>query len=200
MSDLQFETAEYTGPGPACAVCKQPITGSWWMIGVSSICASCREGVAAYIEHRATPLDLARGAAFGLAAAAAGSTVWWMVREGTGYELGILAIGVAWAVGWAIVQGGGRGLPQQLMAVALTYLAVAGSYVPTFYSGMVAEGMDSVTALIGAVGASVALPVLLGMQGDILWFLIVGFALWSAFRQPARPHLELAGPFQVKAG
>jgi hypothetical protein len=197
MSDLQFETAEYAGEGPACTVCKQTITGSWWMVGSNPICGGCREGIAAYLAHRASPMDLARGAAFGLGAAVAGSTVWWLVREGTGYELGLLAIGVAWVVSWAIVQGGGRGLPQQLLSVALTYLSIAGSYVPTFYSGLVEDGMEPLGALIGAVGGSIALPVLLGMQGDILWFLIVGFALWSAFRQPARPHLELTGPFQA---
>jgi hypothetical protein len=196
MSDLQFETAEYAGPGPACSVCHQPITGSWWMIGANTICTSCREGVAAYLAHRASWLDLGRGALYGLGAAAAGSGVWWLVRETTGYELGLLAIGVAWLVSWAIVQGAGRGLPQQLMSVVLTYLSIAGSSVPTLYS-VLAEEMEPLLALIGAVGGAIALPVLVGMQGDILWFLIVGFALWSAFRQPARPHLELTGPFQA---
>jgi hypothetical protein len=196
MSDLQFETAEYAGDGPTCASCRRTIQGTWWLAGANPLCADCHAGLVAWLGHRTTPVELARAALFGAGAAAVGSVVWHLVRASTGMELGLLAIGVAWLVGWAVMQGGGRGLPQQLLAVALTALSIIGSYVPVLYTELAAEGGDPVSTLLTAIVAAFTVPVFFVQNGDVIWLLIVGIALWSAFRQPARPTIELTGPFQ----
>lgn len=192
MTDLQFETAEYAAGAPTCSLCGQPVTGEWWTIGGNPYCAPCRHRVAAFVERRASAGELARGLLFGLGAALAGSAAWYGVREGTGYELGLLAIGVAWLVSAAVVAGAGRGGPQQLAAVALTYLSIAWSYAPYAYDaalGVAGVAIAAVTVL--------AMPVFLAQEGDAIWFVIVGIALWSAFQRTRRPNLTYSGPFTV---
>ncbi len=47
---------------------------------------------------------------YGVAAAAVAALVWWGIRALTGYELGIIAIGVGFLVGMAVRMGSsGRG-------------------------------------------------------------------------------------------
>ena len=86
-----------------------------------------------------------RSGVFGFAAAAGGALLWAGVTHVTGYELGIVAIVVGFAVGVAVKLGsGGRGgLPYQLLAVALTYLAIVSTYVPALLDAWTALPLHS---------------------------------------------------------
>jgi hypothetical protein len=199
VGDLQFEEAEFVGEGgaaPTCAVCGQAIAGPWWMAGAATLCATCKDGVAAWAARRATLVDLGRATLFGLGAAILGAAVWAGIRMATGYELSLVALGIAWLVGRAVVLGGGQGLPQQLLAVALTYLAVVGNYFPVVLGGL--EGTDPLSVLL-AVVFTLGLPVIFAMEADVLWFIIVGIGLYSAFQYPKRPKIEITGPFEPAA-
>jgi hypothetical protein len=95
-----------------------------------------------------------------------------------------------------VKRGAGRGLPQQLIAIGCTYLAIVLSYVPT----VIADDPSPVAAVV-AVVLSLGMPIvmLVNLPQDpslVLWFLIIGIALWSAFRRTARLQLALQGPFQ----
>ena len=103
---------------------------------------------------------LGRAALFGLGGALAGAALYYIVRAVTGYELGLIAIVVGYMVGWAMQRGaGGRGGRRyQLVAVALTYLAIGSSYVPHLFeaaaSADVAEmAADSVATSTGDASA-----------------------------------------------
>lgn len=189
MSTLQFETAEYAGTAPTCAVCKNPVPGSHYLLGAAVVCPTCRDLLLAHTRP-AGPDDLVRGAALGAGAAVVGGGAWYAVSTLTGVEIGLLAIAVGWLVSQAVRRGsGGGGRPQQVLAVGLTYLAIVGTYVPELW-------------VPGAGGTAVVLalatPVMLIANGDpsvILWFFIVGFALWYAWQRSAGVNLVFTGPF-----
>ncbi len=54
----------------------------------------------------------------------------------TGYEFGLIAILVGYAVGIAVRRGssGRGGWPYQLLAVGLTYASIVGSYLPLVFA------------------------------------------------------------------
>lgn len=146
MEELQFERAEPTraadgneqaiSAAPAaprsadpCQRCGRPLGGSYFGSASSVICASCAQ---AATSEAGAGRRLLRAFGFGLGAAGAGSLIWYLVTAWTGYELGILAIALGYAIGIAVRVGsegrGGRGY--QLLAVWLTYSAVVTTYVP----------------------------------------------------------------------
>lgn len=199
---MQFDTAEYVGGAPACVLCKGPVTGTHWMAGPNTVCARCHDQVEASLGNHGGLAALGLAALYGAGAALGGSLVWFAIREATGMEFGILAIAVGYAVAWAILQAGPGGLPQQLLAVACTYLSVVGSYVPTLFRELAADATTSAEVALAAlvsVGASLAFPILAGTTGDIFWFIIMGIALWTAFSRTGRARILWTGPFETTA-
>ena len=59
-------------------------------------------------------------------------------------------------------------------------------------------GGDELTAWIAAVPIAYMLPFLMGFENAI-GILIIGFALWQAFRMNARAKIDLQGPFRLEA-
>ncbi len=70
--------------------------------------------------------DILRAAVFGLGAAIVGAIVWNKITYHTGYELGLIAVGVGWAVGGAVAAGarGQRGRSLQVMGALLACFAM----------------------------------------------------------------------------
>jgi hypothetical protein len=62
------------------------------------------------------------------------------------------------------------------------------------------EVLDETAALawLAAVPLAYAMPFLAGFE-NIIGILIIGFALWQAFRMNARVKIELQGPFRLEA-
>ena len=200
MADLQFETAEYAGGAPTCVVCKSAVRGTHWMTGPNTVCASCHDLLEASLGERTGVAALALGTLYGAGAALAGTLVWFGIREATGVEFGLLGIGVGWAVAYAMKQAGPGGLPQQLIAVGLTYLSIVGSYAPTVFRDLAADATTTFEFVLSgliAAGASLVFPVFAASSGDFMWFIILGIALWSAFSRSARPSIVWTGPFEA---
>jgi len=59
-------------------------------------------------------------------------------------------------------------------------------------------GVDELVAWIAAIPIAYMLPFLMGFENAI-GILIIGFALWQAFRMNARTKVELQGPFRLEA-
>jgi len=114
-----------------CASCNQSIIQSYYEAGGKTICSSCREAIASASESGGVARFL-RALAVGLGAAIVGSIVWWGVRKLTGYEIGLISIGIGIGVGRAVRWGGRNrgGWRYQLLAVLLTYASIAGNYMP----------------------------------------------------------------------
>jgi hypothetical protein len=133
VPSLQFDRAEFTAPASSatCASCNQLLVQSYYEAGGKTICSNCREALA-HVADSGGAIRFLRSFAVGLAAAIAGSIVWWGVRKATGYEIGLISIGIGIGVGRAVRWGGRNrgGWRYQLLAVLLTYFSIAGNYVP----------------------------------------------------------------------
>ena len=70
--------------------------------------------------------------AAGIGVGLAGTIVYWAILAATGYEFGLIAIVVGFAVGKAVHWGsrGRGGWAYQTLAIGLTYLAIVSAYVP----------------------------------------------------------------------
>jgi len=138
-SDLQFEHAEFAEPAElACAFCKQRIVDSYFDVNGHVSCGRCRERLVAAHGGGLEPQRFVVAALLGLGAAVAGSVIWYGVRAITHLEIGLIAIVVGILVGTAVRRGarGRGGLAYQVLAVALTYLAVASSNLPYVLNGL----------------------------------------------------------------
>jgi hypothetical protein len=139
-ASLQFDAPHHESPPPAmsCAICSQPIQSVYYETGGSVVCARCRGKLESSIGSAGKGGRIVRASALGLLAAVAGAVVYYAIRAATGYELGIVAILVGYGVGRAVFLGSGRrgGRGYQLLAVGLTYLAIATTYVPLAFEAV----------------------------------------------------------------
>ena len=224
---LQFDRADYqfaSAPATACAECKQPLIQSYYELNSALICPPCRDQ---FEESKKASAGgrLVRAFGAGLGAAIAGAVLWWGVRKGTGYEVGLISIAIGIGVGRAVRWGARNrgGWAYQLMAVLLTYAAIAGNYVPDVYEGLreaakeeeqaakpvagkpvaakpAADDSTSVGGLaVGFIAVFVIAAVAPFLQGasNIIGLLIIGFGLWEAWKINKRVPLTLTGPFPV---
>jgi hypothetical protein len=132
---LQFDRAEpAAGPAPAfsCAFCATPLSSYYFEINGKPACEGCRYRVEEQLGARPGTRGFLKAAGAGAAAAAAGCGLYYAVRELTGYEIGLVAIVVGFMVGGAVRWGTQRrgGRAYQLLAVFLTYMAIACTYLP----------------------------------------------------------------------
>src|SRR5260370_3768680 len=110
--ELQFEHAERAGPtaGTACAVCKHPITTSYFEINGKVTCERCRGRILSVWNRGSAAHRGAKAFGLGALAAALGAAVYFGIAALTGYEFGLIAVLVGLAVGIAVRKGsGGRG-------------------------------------------------------------------------------------------
>jgi hypothetical protein len=254
-TDLQFDRAEFSGQpaNPTCAGCQQPVVDRYFDVNGQMTCPTCRAAIANTLEKdpgwTAPLIALAAGLAGGLV----GALLYYAVVKLTGYEIGLIAIVVGLLVGRAVRWGsggrGGRGY--QVMAVAITYVAIVATYVPFMIAavqnspsveqtapsagaptpGATAPGAPTPGAQTGSAGTDastqaavapaagagengqatggsllfalglllfivLASPFLAGFQNVIGW-LIIGFALWEAWKANRRVPLAIAGPFAL---
>ncbi len=129
---MQFDKVDLAAPGEArgCRICKRAIADEYFEIARAVICRSCATALSGSKEGRGT---FGRALLFGVGAALLGTIVWYAITKISGYEFGLLAIGVGLFVGVAVKRGG-RGLGgwrYQALAMVLTYVSItAARYVP----------------------------------------------------------------------
>jgi uncharacterized paraquat-inducible protein A len=137
---LQFDRAEYERPAgaAACAQCQQQLTGSYYQINGAAVCPTCAETLRAQWTGGSGAGRLLRATLAGVAAAFLGALLYYGVSALTGYEFGLIAIVVGFAVGAAVRWGsnGRGGWKYQTLAIALTYLAIVSTYVPALVAGI----------------------------------------------------------------
>jgi hypothetical protein len=250
-TELQFDRAEFGGQpaSQTCAACQQPIVDRYFDVNGQITCPTCRETIANVLEKSPGWTAPFIALAAGLAGGVVGALLYYAVLKLTGYEIGLIAIVVGLLVGRAVRWGsGGRGgRVYQVMAVAITYLAIVSTYVPFIIEGIqnnaaqeaalqtasadgtstpppapgartgsAANDTSSSRAAVGGssaddapmTGGSVAValvllfllllatPFLAGLQ-NIIGLLIIGFALWEAWKSNRRVPLAIAGPFEL---
>src|SRR5688572_31930952 len=136
-----------------CSGCQRSIPDVYFEAAGRVFCESCRDAFMASLSGGSGISRLAKALVFGLAAAAVSAVVWYGIVKLTGYELGIIAIAVGFAVGGAVRFGAEQrgGWAYQSIAVLLTYLAIGASYVPLVYESFLAQasaeaGQDTAAA------------------------------------------------------
>jgi hypothetical protein len=142
---LSFERAEFEGtgrsPAAVCKVCQQPIADRYYEINGHVTCAGCRARVLAARDAGSGAGRFLRAALLGTQAGVAGFVLYFGVAKLTGYEFGLIAIVVGFLVGKAVQIGshnrGGR--LYQLLAVLLTYVSIASTYVPALIEQLAKE-------------------------------------------------------------
>jgi hypothetical protein len=220
-TDLQFERMEPRegAAETSCAACQRRISDVYFEAAGRIFCATCRDGVLAAQAGGSGAARLAKALVFGVGAAAVSAVVWYAIVKLTGYELGIIAIAVGFAVGVAVRTGSEQrgGWAYQAIAVLFTYLAIAASYVPlvteSFRAQVAAEtaqtadapaappAIDETALRVSAVLVAVQIPVLQATEGTgIIGLLIVGFALYEAWRINKRQTIAFSGPFRLQRG
>jgi hypothetical protein len=146
--DLQFDKMEKPAvasaapaQGPTCIACRQPIRDAYYAAGNKLICPRCRDNYVAGLTGGSQTARLAKATLFGIGAGLLGAAIWYAVRRITHYEIGLIAVVVGFLVGRAVRAGsanrGGRGY--QILAVVLTYGAIATTYVPDMFEGTFAK-------------------------------------------------------------
>jgi hypothetical protein len=100
---------------------------------VDSIYGSIAEAAAA---EQVTVASLVPAIAGGGLVAVAGGLLWGLIAIFGNLELGILAWGIGWAAGWAVVMfaRGRKGLPLQIVAVAASLVGILIGKYMTFFS------------------------------------------------------------------
>lgn len=159
---------------------------------------------------------------YGSAAALLGCGVYYLVSL-TGWEFGLIAIVVGYMVGHAVKLGSGGygGLAFQLLAVLLTYVAIAGTNIPYVAKAMMADNQENTVAVAPAADSagvpdetpvsgparsptfvvyivafffSLAAPFLLGAD-NIMGLIILAIGLWEAWKVNRRVTVDLGGPY-----
>jgi hypothetical protein len=119
-----------------CAECRGPIVDTYYEADEGVICAACHPRVASSV-NQASLGRFSRALGFGIVAAAVGAAVYFSVLAVTGRDVTLVALIVGFLVGKAVRVGarGRGGRRYQWLAVMLTYLAIATTYVPFVMKG-----------------------------------------------------------------
>ncbi|SRR5579883_705217 len=128
---LQFQRAEFDEQSVRkCRMCQGDLGSSHFQIAGHDVCGACAERFQA-ANREGTNAELARATLFGIAGAAAGWALYGVVALATRAEFSLIAIACGWLVGRAMRKGanGAGGLRFQVVAVLLTYIAIATHYL-----------------------------------------------------------------------
>jgi len=132
VDEVAFDEAWMDDPSTPCRGCGGAIRERYYDVDAATVCEACVQ-VLRHGPPGSSPFGrAARALALGGLAAMASGLVWWGIRAATGYEIGLIAIAVGLAVGFAVRIGSGQmgGFFYQGMAMTLTYLAIVSTYVP----------------------------------------------------------------------
>jgi hypothetical protein len=201
---LQFDQAEFVRPeARTCAACKSAIVDEYYGINGSPFCKRCHDSVQASVKARTTGREFLAALGWGTGAAIVGAAIFYGVRALTGYELALIAIVVGILVGKGVARGarGRGGGGYQLLAMALTYLSIALTFVPYVIKAYGQEAHDggalaSFIAVPIYVALSLAGPFIVGFKSPIS-IIIYGIGIYEAWKMNKRPKLTFSGPHKM---
>lgn len=204
-----------------CAACHAPVEGEYYEVNGATLCGSCYALLYRHMTGGSPTRRFFRATLFGLGGVVLGSGLYFAVLRLTGVQFGLIAVLVGLIVGAAVRKGSDRrgGLTYQLLAVALTYTAIAVTTVPKIVEDVVQQARarprprPAAPPRIGPVRAArliavatvllmalaLAQPILMATKAP-LWLLIIGFGLWEAWKINRRPVFQVGGPFVHDTG
>ena len=151
---LQFDKAEFESghEGLACTYCQRPILDAYYEVSGQTSCEDCRGDVEARRTQGSPAGRVFKAIALGSLGGLIGAGVYYGIAALTGYEFGLIAIGVGILVGIGVRMGsggaGGRGY--QWLAAAITYVAIVSTYIPLIIESLEQAGEETAQSEDGA--------------------------------------------------
>ena len=159
--EIHFDRADFVRPsaGPFCAACGLSLQGHYFEVNGQMVCEGCRYAVETAFQQRGGLGGFVKAACAGFGAAVAGSILYYLVREISGLEIGLISILVGWGVGKSVRWGSKAkgGWAYQSLAIFLTYMAIVSTYLPAIFhqiSERQHRGKAAATAPTQAGGAA----------------------------------------------
>lgn len=227
---LQFDRADYGEgkPGAVCATCQAPIHDVYYQVGGRMTCERCHAAALVAGTSGSGLARFAKAMVAGSVAGGVGAGIWYAVLALFHMQVGLIAIVVGLLVGSAVRWGsaGRGGWLYQLLAVFITYTAICSTYVPLLWDG-IKKGVEEKAHAGDAAGATpnapltpgralavlviggallmafaYAVPILsvFSEPSSIISLLIIGFALWEAWKLNRVQDASIAGPFRLGQG
>lgn len=160
---LQFDhvaPTEGAGSTVTCALCKGSVRNEYYDVQGAPTCVLCTHKVQRGLAGGPGPFAFGRALLMGSGAAVLGAIIYYAVIAITNFEIGLVAILIGWLVGRAVRRAsrnyGGRRF--QLLAVALTYLAVGLAYTPFIAKSEIAKRQGATTGAPSAPTANASGP------------------------------------------
>jgi hypothetical protein len=191
---LQFDHAEFPAGAPTgltCGVCKEPVVGTYFQINELTACPRCSQAVEGFLAGGSPLARFAVATLKGGAAALLGAALAGAIQRFSPLGLDIIApILIGIAVGKAVRDGsmGRGGWFYQLLAVGLTYIGVAMSYLPLVYH----EGHFLASLLV-----ALASPFLAAYLGNYFILIGCGYGFYQAWQLNYQLKYEISGPWQL---
>lgn len=148
----QFEPLTFDASGApdavSCANCGASLRSWYHMVGESMTCSKCRYAAEAQSAGGTGAGALFRAIGFGAGAAVVGAVGYYAFVKITDIEWAMLTALVGIGVGMAVRVGsrGHGGRKYQIVALVLTYFAMAGAYLPFIAAGLSEGGKNSKAA------------------------------------------------------
>jgi hypothetical protein len=198
----QFGTAEYIGsPGSDhCQFCHQPIGGNYYRANGAMTCPGCAEKMRGELA-KDTHAAFVRALVFGTGAAILGMILYATFAIVTGIVIGYASLAVGWIIGKAMIKGsnGAAGTRYQVVAVLLTYLAVALARVPIWIHATPRFQEHLVPVSLALVPIALMFPFTRFADnpfGGVLGLVILFVGLSIAWKMTAARPMEILGPFE----
>ena len=193
VTSLPLDLADFGGvaAGVACTSCGASIATEYYERNGSVICGTCAQTQA--VGGGTSVTRFLRALASGTLAAAAGAALYFGVAKLTGYEFGLMAIVVGFAVGTAVRWGsyGRGGWRYQALAMTLTYVSIVATYFPAT--------LEATGSVVSATVFAIEAPFLTGVE-NIIGIVIVGIGLYEAWTLTNRDTTVITGPHAVTGG
>lgn len=206
-----------------CVSCGTAIETEYYQINGHVACASCRSRAEASAETPRGVRPFLTAGVFGLGAGIVGAVIYFAVLALLDLEVGLVAILIGYMVGYAIRKGArGRGGRRfQVLAIALTYGAIAMAYTsilvktaidkpePTATSATAQAGQTTaegdgdpnvIAGLAGGLLLMAAMPVLVifgSLPSSLISGVIIAIGMWQAWKMTGTPHLQILGPYRL---
>ena len=181
-----------------CAQCDRLITPADRVAaGDRVFCRSCHENLRTELETAVQAMsedihygNAALGAVLG---GIVGVLAWWGFTAATKWSLGLIAVGVGWAVGWGTVRFAGgkrsRGLQVLSATVAVASWVAANFLVnATFVNRALADKGDAFRVGIPPESIDLFMRVV-GMNFGIMDVVFLAIMVWEAWKFPRPVHL-----------
>ncbi len=206
MSDTpQFSTAEYPPQQiERCGLCGTPLASEYYRVHGRTACAGCASAAQNGQANGQKNTAFTRALLFGIGAAAVGLVGYAAFTIATSFYIGYVALGVGYIVARAMKFGSGGfgGRPFQIVAVILTYLAIALAEIPIalweFRTRIPAGRMLVVGIRLLPVGLTSPIREMRDPIHGLINLVILFVGLRIAWRGTAAPSANVEGPFRPK--